>query len=61
MPPRSSAAVRTASMWPASSGPGSITVTGSRPIRYVLVPSSVIGPGFGATIVSTSGPAIRAR
>ena len=33
MPPRSSAAARTASMWPASSGPGSITITGSRPTR----------------------------
>ena len=33
IPPRSSAATRIASMWPTSSGPGSITIAGSRPTR----------------------------
>ena len=36
-----------ASMWPASSGPGSMTATSSMPTRYVLVPGPVNGPGFG--------------
>ena len=55
MPPRPAAAARIASRWPGSSEPGSITTQGSEPNRYVLVPSSVIGPGFGATIFRTSG------
>src|SRR6476660_4394326 len=44
-----------ASMWPASSGPGSMTATSSMPTRYVLVPGPVNGPGFGATIRRTRG------
>ena len=44
-----------ASMWPASSGPGSMTATSSIPTRYVFVPGPVNGPGFGATIRRTSG------
>src|SRR5688500_11388314 len=43
----------TASICVARSGPGSMIATRSVPMMYVLVPSSVIGDGFAATIVVT--------
>src|SRR5438445_9353606 len=51
MVPTGSAAWRIAAICAGSSGPGSITanVPESLSTRYVLVPVSVIGPGFGAS------------
>ncbi len=39
----------TASTWDSAAGPGSMTSAGSSPTIQVFVPSSVNGPGFGAT------------
>src|SRR5438874_7141335 len=51
MVPTGSAAWRIAATCAGSSGPGSITANAPDPssTRYVLVPVSVIGPGFGAS------------
>src|SRR5690606_2349003 len=52
----------TASRCVSMSGPGSITTSRRRPTRYVRVPSSVIGDGFGArTLRITAGRARVAR
>src|SRR5688572_25645796 len=46
---RCGAARRMALTWDSSAGPGSMTVESPR--MYVLVPSSVSGPGFGAVML----------
>src|SRR5713226_5991843 len=53
MAPTVPASARTASRWASSSGPGSITRAGPVPTIQVLVPSSVMGPGFGARTLRT--------
>src|SRR5712692_3180847 len=51
MVPSRAAASKMAATWRGSSGPGSMTASSPAPLstRYVLVPVSVIGPGFGAS------------